>query len=99
MNSLIKQKGIGLLAAIAIALVAAGAAAFFSSWYAADSIGHSNRCTRDLIRMQSDEILYRQSVASGNPDKTLCEQINHDITQYNATCGKDFGTFALKECG
>ncbi|GAB3024814.1 hypothetical protein [Bowmanella dokdonensis] len=93
-----RQQGIGLLAAIVIALVAAGAAAFLSSWYAADSIAHANRCTTDLLRMQHDENLYRQTVQSGSPDAALCNQINQDVDQYNQTCGEDFGTLPKLEC-
>lgn len=98
MRFLKHQRGIGLLAAIVIALVAAGAAAFFSSWYSSNAIQHSNRCTGDLLRMQGDERLYQQSVASGNPDAQLCRQINIDVTQYNNTCGEDFGTLPSLNC-
>lgn len=98
MRQLLRQRGITLLAAIVIALVAAAAAAFFSSWYAADKIAHSNRCTSDLLRMQHDENLYRQSVDSGSPNISLCNQINNDVAQYNNTCGKDFGTLPTLDC-
>ncbi len=98
MQSFYKQQGIGLLAAIAIALVAAAAASFFSSWYASNKIMHANRCTSDLLKMQADEQLYQQSKLSGSPDAAICEKINNAIKQYNKTCGADFGTFTLKKC-
>jgi lipopolysaccharide export LptBFGC system permease protein LptF len=98
MRTLTRQKGISLLAAIVIALVAAAAAALLSSWFSANSVAHSNRCTRDMMRMQADEVLYQQSVANSNPDQALCNKINRAIEQYNRTCGEDFGAFTKKDC-
>ncbi|GAA0854944.1 hypothetical protein [Aliiglaciecola litoralis] len=99
MQTLPKQKGITLIAAILLALAAAALAALLSGWYSANAVAHGNRCTRDMLRMQTDENLYNQSVASGSPDVALCNKINNAIDQYNKTCGSDFGTFPRKTCG
>ena len=83
-----------LLAAIAGAIISA----LVSAWYASDRIAHANRCTSDIVRMMGDERLYRQSVDSGSHDRSLCDQINADVGQFNTTCGEDFGALPTLDC-
>ena len=42
---------------------------------------------------------WQASKVNGSPDAGICRQLNTFIQQYNKSCGADYGTLPLENCG
>ena len=84
----------GVIAAILLAMLAT---LIFDGW-AGYSASVAQQCQVRVLTMQKAEVQWENSKKTGNPDVSLCNDINRRVGEYNAACAQ-FGTLPTLSCG